>query len=59
MIATISLYEPLHDHLKTVNKRGTIKTFKWVVEFGPFVFIKPSEESAHNFLVKKGFVLNE
>ena len=59
MIATISLYEPLHESLKTVNKRGTVKKFKYVVEFGPFVFIKPSESSAHNFLLKTGFVLND
>ena len=56
MIATISLYEPKEDRLKTVTKRGAKKRFKYVVEIGPFVFIKPSEESAVNFLSKKGFV---
>lgn len=59
MIATISLYEPLHDHLKTISKSGRKKAHKYIIEFGPFVFIKPSEQSAINFLTKKGFVLNE
>jgi hypothetical protein len=58
MIATISLYEPKEEVLKTVTKRGAKKTFKYVIEIGAFVFIKPSEESACNFLAKKGFVLS-
>ena len=56
MIATIKLYEPKEDRLKTVTKIGTKKRFKYVVEIGPFVFIKPSEKSASDFLAKKGFV---
>lgn len=56
MIATITLYEPKEEKLKTVTKRGNKKRFKYVVEIGPFVFIKPSEAAACNFLAKKGFV---
>ena len=59
MIATIELYEPLHDHLKTKTKWGELKPFKWVVRIGPIVIIKPSESSAHKYLTDLGFVLNE
>lgn len=59
MIATIELYEPLHDHLKTKTKYGKLRAFKYVVKIGPFVIIKPSETSAHNYLTKMGFVLND
>lgn len=58
MKATIKLYEPKHEHLKTTTKRGVKKAFKWIIEIGPFVFIKPSEESAVNFLASKGFVMS-
>lgn len=59
MKATITLYEPNHDHLKVKTKYRGLRKFVWVVEYGPFVFIKPSEESAIRFLTKKGFVLDD
>lgn len=58
MRVTIKLYEPKEDCLKTTTKRGVKKRFKWVIEIGPFVFIKPSQESAMNFLAAKGFVMS-
>lgn len=59
MIATIELYEPLHDYLKTKTKYGKLKAFKYVVTVGPIIVIKPSETSAHNYLTKLGFILND
>lgn len=59
MIATVELYEPKHDHLKTVSKHGKKSSLKFVVKIGPLVFIKPSAMSANNFLFKKGFMVNE
>ena len=58
MIATIKLYEPNHDHLKVKTNHRGLRKFVWVIEYGAFVFIKPSEESASRFLAKKGFVLS-
>ncbi len=59
MKATIELYEPLHEHLKTKTKGGDLKKFKHVVKIGPIIVIKPSEESAVKYLHDLGFRLNE
>lgn len=59
MKATIELYEPLFDHLKTVDRHGRLKAHKWVVKFGPVVKICPSEKSAANYLYKMGFRMND
>ncbi len=58
MSAKLELYEPLHDHLKIKNKRGTINTFVYVVTIGPIVKICPSERSAFRYLKSKGFEFN-
>lgn len=58
MIATIELYQPLHEHLKTVNKRGRVKELKHVVIIGPFVKICPSASSAYKYLGKMGFTFD-
>lgn len=57
--AWIRLYEPNHDHLKTKTKHKGLKRFVWVVEIGPFMIVKPSENSAYNFLTKMGYVLSD
>lgn len=59
MEATIELYEPLYDHLKTVSKSGRRRSFKWVVRFGAVVRICPSERSAYNYLYRMGFRMDD
>lgn len=59
MEASIELYEPIHDHLKTVDRRGNSKRFKWVARFGPVAKICPSEKTALNYLYKMGFRYKE
>jgi len=59
MIATVELYEPLLDYLKTKTKHRGLKTLVHVIKIGSIIVIKPSEASAHRYLTKLGFVLNE
>lgn len=57
MIATITLREPISDHFRTKRKNGTYEKFTYVVEFGPFAKVFPSDTAAHRWLVKLGFEL--
>lgn len=59
MKATIELYEVLTEQLKTVNKRGRVNPFKWVVKIGPIIKVCPSERSACKYLESKGFRMND
>jgi len=59
MIATLELYQVLTEGLKITNKRGTVKSFMYVVEFGPVAKVCSSERAAIKYLKKMGFMLNE
>lgn len=59
MKATLELYEPLHEHLRTVSKNGQVSCVKYVIKIGPIVIIKSSERTAHRYLHKMGFRLND
>jgi hypothetical protein len=59
LTATIELYQPKHDHLKTKTKHRGVKPFVYVVRIGGMIIIKPSEISADKWLYRNGFRLSE
>ena len=59
MIAKLDLHQILTEGLKIINKRGTVKSYVHVVEFGPVRKIFASPGAATRYLGKMGFALND
>ena len=55
MEASLDLYEPLHDHLKTKTKSGEKKAFVYIARIGPVFKVCPSETSAWRWFAKHGY----